>query len=99
MFALGEAIDGKTAAAIGLATRAVPRAEVQARALEAARALARQPIGALQATKRLMRDTQAILAVMQREGEEFRERIKSPEAMEAFRAFSERRAPDFSNVA
>jgi enoyl-CoA hydratase/carnithine racemase len=99
MFALGEAMDGKTAAATGLATAAVPAAEVRARALQIARALAAKPIGALRATKRLMRDAEAITAVMQREGEEFRKRLKSPEAMEAFRAFTERRPPDFSKVA
>src|SRR5579871_1746610 len=99
MFALGQPIDGKTAAQIGIATAAVPAAEVQKRALEAARALTTRPAGALQAMKKLMRDVETIKAVMQREGEEFQARLKSPEAMEAFRAFAERRPPDFSKVA
>ena len=47
MFALGQPIDGKTAAQIGIATAAVPASEVQKRALEAARALAAKPAGAL----------------------------------------------------
>jgi enoyl-CoA hydratase/carnithine racemase len=99
MFALGQPIDGKTAAHIGIATAAVPSAEVRKRALEAARALALKPAGALRAMKKLMRDVETIKAVMQREGEEFQARLKSPEAIEAFRAFAEKRPPDFSKVA
>ena len=99
MFALGQPIDGKTAAQIGIATEALPAGEVQKRAREAARALTTKPAGSLRAMKMLMRDVAAIKAVMQREGEEFQARLKSPEAMEAFRAFAERRPPDFSKVA
>jgi enoyl-CoA hydratase/carnithine racemase len=98
LFALGEPIDGKTAAAIGLVTAALPAAEVRTKALATAKALAAKPAGALQATKKLMRDSAAILAVMAREGEAFGHRLRSPEAAEAFRAFAERRAPDFSKI-
>ncbi|MCC6948599.1 MAG: enoyl-CoA hydratase/isomerase family protein [Bradyrhizobiaceae bacterium] len=98
MFALGRPVDGRAAVEIGIATEAVPAAEVQARALAVARELATRPLGALQATKQLMRDAGAIRAVMEREGEEFRKRLNSPEAMEAFRAFAERRPPDFSKI-
>ena len=98
MFALGQPVDGKTAVQIGIATAAVPAAEVQKRALEAARALATKPAGALKTTKQLMRDAAAIVAVMEREGAEFAARLKSPEAAEAFRAFTERRPPDFSKI-
>lgn len=99
MFALGEPLLGKEAAEIGLATESVPAAKVQARALELARALATRPAGALKITKQLMRDPAAIKAVMQREGDHFGERLKSPEAAEAFRAFAERRPPNFTKVA
>jgi len=99
MFALGQPIDGKTAAQIGIATAAVSSSEVQKRAFDAAKALTTKPSGALRAMKKLMRDTEAIKAVMQLEGDEFQARLKSPEAMEAFRAFAERRPPDFSKVA
>jgi enoyl-CoA hydratase/carnithine racemase len=99
MFALGEPIDARKAVEIGLANAAVPASELRARALAAARALAERPIGALMATKRLMRDSDLIAKVMEKEGEYFRARLKSPEAAEAFRAFAERRAPDFSRVA
>jgi enoyl-CoA hydratase/carnithine racemase len=50
------------------------------------------------ATKRLMKHGRiaAIESRMLLEGEEFRERLQSPEAREAFTAFYERRRPDFS---
>jgi enoyl-CoA hydratase/carnithine racemase len=95
MFALGEPIDGRTAATLGIANAALPAGEVRAKALEMARKLATRPAGALQATKRLMRDADAIAAVMARENEVFGQRLKSAEAAEAFKAFAERRAPDF----
>jgi enoyl-CoA hydratase/carnithine racemase len=98
MFALGEPVIGDTAAAWGLANAAVPASEVKARALAAAKALAARPLGSLIATKRLMRDSQAILGQMDREIAEFGKRLKSPEAAEAFAAFAQRRAPDFSKV-
>jgi enoyl-CoA hydratase/carnithine racemase len=98
LLALGEPIDGKTAAAIGLVTAALPASEVRAKALAAARSLAAKPAGAIQTTKMLMRDPAAMLAVMAREGEAFGHRLRSPEAAEAFRAFAERRAPDFTKV-
>ncbi|NEX93157.1 enoyl-CoA hydratase, partial [Caulobacter sp. 17J65-9] len=63
-----------------------------------AAALAARPGGALSATKRLMRDGEAIWAHMQSEGAVFGERLMSAEAREAFTAFAERRAPDFSKV-
>ncbi len=96
MLALGESIDGRTAAAIGLVTAALPAQEVGAKALLGAKALASRAPAALQAAKQLMRDAAAIKAVMDREREVFGERLKSAEAAEAFRAFSERRPPDFS---
>jgi enoyl-CoA hydratase/carnithine racemase len=98
LFAFGEPVDGKTAAAMGLVTAAVPASEVHARALAAAKVLATKPAGALQATKKLMRDAAAIQAVMAREGEVFGERLRTAEAAEAFRAFAERRAPDFTKI-
>ncbi|HKS58319.1 MAG TPA: enoyl-CoA hydratase-related protein [Steroidobacteraceae bacterium] len=98
LFAFGEPIDGKTAAAIGLVTAALPAAEVRSKALATAKALAAKPAGALQTTKKLMRDSAAILAVMAREGDAFGHRLRTAEAAEAFRAFAERRAPDFTKI-
>jgi enoyl-CoA hydratase/carnithine racemase len=98
MFALGEPVDGKTAAAIGIANQALPKDQVRSKALAAAKLLATRPSGALKATKRLMRDAEAIQARMNQEGEVFGARLKSAEAAEALRAFAERRAPDFSGI-
>lgn len=98
MFALGESLDGRAAAALGLANAALPGSEVKAKALAAAKALAQKPAGAVQATKRLMRDADAIASLMRRETEIFAQRLRTAEAAEAFNAFAERRAPDFSKV-
>lgn len=95
MFALGEPIDGRTALAWGLANRAVPAAEVDATAAYlAARVAARAP-NSIRKTKRLMRDADSLWALMQREGEAFGSQMSSPEAMEAFMAFTQKRAPVF----
>ncbi len=45
-----------------------------------------------------MRDAEGLWALMQREGEAFGSQMKSPEAMEAFMAFTQKRAPDFSKL-
>ena len=96
MIALGEPVDGKTAVELGLARYLVSADDLHAKALAVARALAERPIGALRASKRLMRDGAQLLQVMDRESAVFAERLKSPEAAEAFRAFAEKRAPNFS---
>lgn len=98
MFALGEPLDGRTAAAIGMANLALPANEVRERAFTAAKALAQRPAGALRETKRLMRNAEAITAVMDRENEIFSARLRTAEAAEALKAFAERRPPDFSKV-
>jgi enoyl-CoA hydratase/carnithine racemase len=98
MFALGEAVSGETAVAWGLANACVPLADLRAKARGAADQLAKRPLGALTATKSLMRDAETISALMDREGELFGQRLQTAEAREAFMAFAERRAPDFSKV-
>ena len=54
--------------------------------------------GALRATRALTRraSREAVLEAMRIEGEAFAERLRSPEAMEAFQAFLNRRPADFS---
>lgn len=96
MFAFGEPVDARTAVSLGLANQAFPVNEVRAKAFAAAKLLATKPTGALQAMKQLMRDGEAIAALMAKESQIFAERLKSPETAEALRAFAERRAPDFS---
>ena len=57
------------------------------------------PPGAVQQTKRLMRAArrQPALDAIAAEGEVFGERLRSPEAMEAFQAFFQKRKPDFKH--
>jgi len=98
LFALGEPIDGRTAVAWGLANRAVPADHVDAVAAELAGKLAARAPNSIRKTKRLMRDAERLWALMQREGEAFGSQMTSPEAMEAFMAFSQKRAPDFSKA-
>jgi enoyl-CoA hydratase/carnithine racemase len=99
MFALGEAVDAKSAVAWGLANRMVPLDRLDAEAKSLAARLARQPAGALGATKRLMRNPEMLGAQIRAESEKFVERLKTVEAREAFMAFAERRPPDFLKLA
>ncbi|MCP3473962.1 enoyl-CoA hydratase [Bradyrhizobium sp. CCGUVB1N3] len=99
MFALGEAVPAKTALEWGLASRVVALDKLEAEAATLAQRLAKQPAGALIATKRLMRNGEALVAQMTAEGEQFAQRLRTAEAREAFMAFAERRPPDFTKVA
>ena len=99
MFALGDAVSAQDALSWGLANQVVPRGDLDATAIAFADRLARQPLGSLVATKTLMRDAAAIRQQMQTESQVFVDRIKTPEAQEAFMAFAQRRAPDFSRFA
>jgi enoyl-CoA hydratase/carnithine racemase len=99
MFAFGEALSGHEAVALGLANKALPAEQVLPAAREAARMLANRPLGSLIATKKLMRDRERVRDQIDRERAIFAERLRTAEAAEAFRAFAERRQPDFSKVA
>lgn len=96
MFALGKPISGPRAVELGLANAAVPADQLQTHAWEAARLLAAKPPGSLQATKQLMRDADTLAALAKKESAVFTQRLTSPEAAEALRAFAERRPADFS---
>lgn len=94
---LGDTFGAEAAGALGLVNAVVAPEELDARLAALGERLAAQPIGALMATKRLLRapHAEAIRAAIAREGEEFMARLQSPEAMEAMMAFFERRTPDF----
>jgi len=98
MFALGEPMDATTAVASGLANAVVPAAELRQKAMAAAVTLTKRPAGSLSATKALMREVERIASTIAEESTLFKERLRTPEAREAFAAFAERRQPDFTKV-
>ena len=95
LFALGEPIDGGQAYEWGLANRVVPSSSVEAVANDFAHRLASRAPNAIRQTKVLMRDASAMWELMQREGEVFNAQMQSPEAIEAFSAFMQKREPNF----
>lgn len=95
LFALGEPIDGSQACDWGLANRAVHASVVDTVAVELALRLAERAPNAIRQTKGLMRDAGAMWELMLREGEIFSSQMRSPEAVEAFSAFMQKRKPSF----
>jgi enoyl-CoA hydratase/carnithine racemase len=97
LLCLGEAFDAQRACQAGMINQLVPADQLEAVAMNAAARLVKKPPRALAAARKLLRgDTAAILAQIERESELFTERLSSDEAREAFNAFLEKRAPDFS---
>jgi len=99
MFALGEAMDAKTALQLGIANRVAPLDRLHAEAASVAAKLAKLPAGSLSTTKRLMRNAEVLSAQIGVESKCFAERLTTAEAREAFTAFAEKRPPDFTKVA
>jgi enoyl-CoA hydratase/carnithine racemase len=97
---LGEPFDAAHAQRINLVHRVVAIDALDAEVAAVAKRLADKPLGALVATRRLLRAPQRerLLQVMATEGDEFVARLSSPEAVEAFTAFFEKRKPDFRKL-
>lgn len=97
---LGIPCDAKRAAELGLVTQVVSDKDVLARATETARKLAAKPAGAMQTSKRLMKQPfrEQIRAAMKAENQEFSALIRSEDAKEALTAFLEKRKPDFTKT-
>ncbi len=98
---LGLPFDARRAADLGLATRVIPDQDLLTAATETAQTLAAKPAGALQASKRLMKAPirEQIKAATKAEIDEFSTHVRSDDAKEAFRAFLEKRAPNFNRTA
>ena len=76
----------------------LPAAEVVPHARRVAERFNQLPPGAVRESKRLMRAPLAaqLIPTIEKEAEIFGQRLRSPEAREAFQAFFEKRKPDFS---
>lgn len=95
---LGDPITPEQAVEFGIANAVLPAGEVAAHARRMAERFNALPPGAVRQAKQLIRGPQKaqVLDTIQREGKLFAERLRSPEAMEAFQAFFQKRKPDFS---
>ncbi len=97
LLVLGEPFSAERAREAGIVNAIVPAGELEATAMKAAARLAAKAPEALALSRRLMRgDVSAIVARVDEEAKIFGARLSSPEAKEAFSAFMEKRAPDFS---
>jgi enoyl-CoA hydratase/carnithine racemase len=97
---LGEPCTGAEAVALGLANKALPAGEVLAYALGIARRFTQLAPGAVRESKRLLRAPlrERIDATIRTEAGVFSQRLTSQEAIESFRAFFEKRKPDYSEI-
>ncbi len=95
---MGDPFTGEQAVECGIANAVLPAGEVLAHARRVAERFNALPPGAVREAKQLMRAPQReqVLQVIRAEGELFGKRLRSPEAMEAFQAFFQKRRPDFS---
>ncbi|MBS1179802.1 MAG: paaG [Proteobacteria bacterium] len=98
---LGDPFTGADAVEYGIANAVLPAGEVVNHARRIAERFNGLPPGAVRDAKKLLRGPQAeaILKTIRSEGELFAARLRSPEAMEAFQAFFQKRKPDFSKFA
>ncbi len=90
---LGDAFGAEEAHRAGLVNRVVEPAALEAESMKLATELASRPKEAVRLTKKLLRDPlrESTLATLKREGAIFIERLQSPEAMQAFMAFAQKK--------
>ena len=95
---LGDPFTPEQAVECGIANAVLPASEVVNHARRIAERFNALPPGAVREAKQLMRGPlhQQTLQTIRTEGEIFARRLRSPEAMEAFQAFFQKRKPDFS---
>ncbi len=92
LLVMGKPLGAEEAKAAGIVSTVVPAAELEARALAAAKEIAALPREAVLASRRLMRGSvDEIDARIDAEAEEFKRRLASPEAQAAFSAFLDRK--------
>ena len=95
---LGDPFTAADAVECGLANAVLPAGEVVNHARRVAERFNSLPPGAVREAKKLLRKPQAeaVRQTIRSEAELFAARLRSPEAMEAFQAFFQKRKPDFS---
>jgi enoyl-CoA hydratase/carnithine racemase len=95
---LGDPFGASDALEWGLINAVLPAAEVLPHARRIAERFNTLPPGAVRESKKLLRTgtREAVLSAIAGEAAIFRERLRSPEAREAFQAFFDKRRPDFS---
>ncbi len=95
---MGDPFSAQQALDMGMINGITPAGEVIATATAKAKQMAERPAASLLLTKALLNRAHArqVMEIMGEELIQFGERLTSPEAAEAFRAFFERRKPDFS---
>lgn len=99
LFILGETWDAERAKAAGLVSRVVPSDEIETAAIGAALRIAAKPREAMLAARKLLKgDPGPVSEMIETEGQLFGRLMSSPEAREAFKAFFEKRAPDFAKA-
>ncbi len=94
---LGEPFTPQDAVDMHIANAVLPAGEVVSHARRVAERFNALPPGAVRDTKRLMKKASAaeVIDTIAVEGAIFSSRLRSPEAMEAFQAFFQKRKPDF----
>lgn len=99
LLVMGDKWSSEQAFQAGLVNAVVSSAELEARVMKSAKALAAKPREALVTARRLLKGDQApVIAMMDAETEAYKTLLPSPEAREAFAAFLEKRAPDFATA-
>jgi len=100
LLCLGASFDAARAEQAGLINRVMSADKLEQAAMAAALALAAKPPAALRAARDLMRgvDSNAVKAKIEEEAKVFAACLESPEAQEAFKAFFEKRRPDFAKL-
>lgn len=99
MLVLGATFSVERARECGFVNHILAADKLETAVMAAASRLASKPPEALALARKLLKgDAKEILECIQREADIFRNRLASPEAMEAFQAFMEKRAPRFSHA-
>jgi enoyl-CoA hydratase/carnithine racemase len=92
LLVMGRPLDAAEAKALGIVNTVVAAADVEAEAMKAAREISDLPPEGMLASRRLLRGTrEEIIARIDEEAQEFKVRLKSPEARTAFTSFLTRK--------